>query len=108
LIGEPLDERGTFASRPELRLWFHMLRRAVWDFAFHRNAEKGTEQAAWAMDAAGWIWWDGEEDLDEFHRPTFRYVCASLGLDPGAVRRAVLRLDPDDAARLNKIKDDEV
>jgi hypothetical protein len=79
-----------------------MLRRGVWDFVFHRNAEPGTEQYALAIDAAGWIWWDGEEDMDEFCRPTFRYVCEIVNIDPVRIRNVILELRPDDAARLSK------
>lgn len=84
-----------------------MLRRAVWDFAFNRDAKPGTPQYAWAVSAAGWIWWDGDEDIDEFCRPTFKYVCSVLGLDYAAVRRATLLIKPEDAARLDRLDRDK-
>lgn len=99
---------GSVPRRPEVRLWFHVLRRQIWDFVLYKDADPDSKEYTYAEDAAGWIWWDGEEDLDEFHRPTFRHICCVLGLDPRDVREATLRLKRNDVARLSKtLRDDD-
>lgn len=92
---------------PEHRLWFHVLRRQIWDFVLYRDAEEGTEEYQLAEDAAGWIWWDGEEESDDDGRPTFFHVCSILGIQPRDIREATLRLTREDIGKLNnQIKED--
>lgn len=100
-LGTEEDSPQSAVRRPEIRLWFHVLRRQIWDFVLYRNAPEGTEWYTYAEDAAGWIWWDGEEEVDEAGRPTFRHVCDMLDVDPDRVRRSILALERDDIARLN-------
>lgn len=54
-----------------------------------------------ALDAAGWMFWDGEECIDEEGRYTFLYVCSLLELDPRRVRTIALHLTRDDIHRMN-------
>lgn len=89
------------ARHPEHRLWFHVLRRQIWDYVLYRDAKQGTEDYCLAEDAAGWIWWDGEEDIDDCGRPTYRYICKILNIDHRKMREAALRLTRDEITVLN-------
>ncbi len=90
-------------SSPETRLLVAIVRRAVWDFALYRNVdpEKDKDRYNLAVDAAGWLFWDGEEEVDEEGRYTFIHICNELDLDPGIVRAGVLKLSRSDIQRLN-------
>lgn len=104
---EDWSEARRGGRNPERVLWFHVLRRQIWDFVLYRNSEPGTEEYQLAEDAAGWIWWDGEEDIDETGRPTFHYICCVLEVTPASIRNAALQLTRESISRLNnQIKED--
>lgn len=106
LFDDEQDDPRAPIRRPETRLWFHVLRRQIWDFVLYRSAPKDSENYFYAVDAAGWLWWDGEEEADEYGRPTFLHVCHILDLDPSMVREVTLALSREDISRLNnQIKD---
>lgn len=96
-----VDAPSPVARNPEHRLWFHVLRRQIWDFVLYRDAEEGTEESQLAEDAAGWLWWDGQEELDDHGRPTFLYVCSVLGVSPQKIREAALNLTREEIQVLN-------
>lgn len=81
-------------STPERRLLLAVLRRAIWDFALYRKEKEGTPGFDLAVDAAGWIFWDGEEPL------TFKHICNVLDLDPEMLRGAALTLQRKDIEKL--------
>lgn len=92
----------------EQRLIVAVVRRAVWDFVLYRDCDptRDAERYGLAVDAAGWLFWDGEESYDEVGRYTFQYICSCLELDPQRVREGILRLGREDIQRLNNnIKD---
>lgn len=80
-----------------------IVRRAVWDFALYRNVdpEKDKERYQLAVDAAGWLFWDGEEEEDEEGRWSFLFICGELDLDPKRVREGVLKMNRSDIQKLN-------
>jgi len=88
---------------PENRLLVAIVRRAVWDFVLYRDANPKCDKDKYNMacDAAGWIFWEGEEDLDDEGRYSFAYICGELGLHPTQVRAGVLRLKRSDIQKLN-------
>jgi hypothetical protein len=97
------------APSPEQRLLVAIVRRAVWDFVLYRDmdAAQDEERYALAVDAAGWLFWDGEEEIDMDGRYTFHYICSLLDLNVRHVRKSVLKLSRNDIQRLNNhIKDD--
>jgi hypothetical protein len=120
-------KRGTLPSQ---RLLVAIMRRAIWDFVLYkdedltqydpskgktkkarRKIEKERKRAerdlAIATDAAGWLFWDGEEEVDEEGRYTFRYICSELDLEPADVRRRALSMTRKDIQTLNNhIKED--
>lgn len=79
-----------------------MVRRAVWDFVLYRNADpvKQKDRYELAVDAAGWLFWDGEdpEGEDGF---TFLHICSALELDAKRFRERVLTLTREDIQKLN-------
>lgn len=79
---------------PSQRLLTAILLRAVRDFVTYRKAKKGTEQHKIAVDAAGWLFWDGLE------RMTMRFVCRQLDLDYKKVRTTTLQLTKQDLLRM--------
>lgn len=79
---------------PSRRLLTAILLRAVRDFVTYRNAKEGTEQYAIMIDAAGWLWWEGEEAL------TFRDICDQIDADPEKIRRVALTLKPSELLRM--------
>jgi hypothetical protein len=95
-------------STPERRLMVAILRRAIWDFALYRDMEPDTERYELAVDAAGWIFWDGEETLDEEGRYSFMHVCASLDLDTTSLRKAVLRLTRENIGKITRRIETEI
>ena len=100
LAAIPYDTHG---PTPEQRLMAAIVRRAVWDFVFYRDVHPRREPIKYAIatDAAGWLFWDGTETVDDQGRFTFLYICDSLNLEPRQVRREVLRLRREDAKRLH-------
>jgi hypothetical protein len=88
---------------PEHRLLVAIVRRAVWDFVLYRNAdpEEQKDRYGLALDAAGWIFWDGEEEIDDEGRYSFLFICNYLGLDAKRVRKVVLQLRRQDIRKLN-------
>jgi hypothetical protein len=95
-------------SSPERRLMVAILRRAIWDFALYRDAEEGTERYQLAVDAAGWIFWDGEEMMSEDGLYTFKYICFALDLDVKQLRDATLKLSRESISRINRRIETEV
>jgi hypothetical protein len=107
-----------------------IIRRAIWDFVLYKDedptrfdpekfksakakkrAENERKRAernlAIATDAAGWLFWDGEEETDEEGRYTFKYICSILNLDPTEVRQRALSMTREDIQVLNNhIKED--
>lgn len=79
---------------PSQRLLTAILLRAVRDFVTYRNAPKDSDQYLIAVDAAGWVFWDGEEEL------TFRYICDQINVDADKMRKVMLALTPDDLLRM--------
>lgn len=93
----------------EHRLLVAIVRRAVWDFVLYRGADPVTDKERYdlAADAAGWLFWDGEEEIDDCGRYSFKYICTVLELDAKSIRKGVLALTRKDIQRLNNhIKDD--
>lgn len=88
---------------PEQRLLIAILRRAVYDFILYRDLQPGQPNADLAEDAAGWLFWDGEEELDDEGRWTFRHICTVLSIDHVRLRRRTLALTRDDIKRLNNM-----
>lgn len=86
---------------PSQRLLTAILLRAIRDFVTYREAKEGTEQYEIAQDAAGWVFWEGEEKL------TFRDICMQIGEDPEKIRRLMLRLTKDDLLRMAPPSDEE-
>jgi hypothetical protein len=85
------------------RLLVAIVRRAVWDFVLYRDADPIAKPDSYALaaDAAGWIFWEGEEEVDEQGRYTFRHICEILELDVSKVRRTLVGMTRDDLRRLN-------
>ncbi len=90
------------------RLLTAIVRRAVLDFALYRefvedfdDADERDLRARLAVDAAGWIFWDGEEVCDEEGRYTFRHICQLLGMDHKLIRTQALELTREDLKRFN-------
>ncbi len=54
-----------------------------------------------AVDAAGWLFWDGTESTDEEGRYTFLYVCNLLGMNAKEIRDQALALTREDLHRFN-------
>lgn len=79
-------------SMPEKRLLLAILRRAIWDFALYRLPEDSHHKMH--LDAAGWIFWDGEEHM------TFLWICDVLELNPKQIREATVRLTRDEIKRI--------
>lgn len=108
-VDEEWAEERRAPSAPAHRLLVAVVRRAVWDFVLYRDEDpkKSHDRYQLAEDAAGWLWWDGEEEIDEEGRYTFRFICETLDLDPKAVRKYALSLTREDIQRLNNnIKED--
>ena len=100
--GEWVGARGR-RTPPEHRLLVAIVRRAVWDFVLYRHYSPTDNPESYeiAVDAAGWLFWDGEEEVDDEGRYTFHYICDLLGMDPRRVREHVLNLSREDIQRLN-------
>lgn len=90
-------------SIPHRRLLIAIVRRAVLDFAIYRHVSKKErpEEHALAIDAAGWLFWNGLEPLDDDGRYSFLYICRILDLDANEIRKAALSLTKEDIQRIN-------
>lgn len=88
---------------PSQRLLVAIVRRAVWDFVLYKECNPKTDPDKYGLadDAAGWLFWDGEEATDPEGRYSFKHICMMLDLDPKQIRDASLRLTRDDIQRLN-------
>jgi len=99
------------STTPSQRLLVAIVRRAIWDFVLYRDenpsAHEGDEKTkclerlAIAEDAAGWLFWDGKEEVDSEGRHSFRHICHLLDLNPIAVRRRALDMTRADIQTLN-------
>lgn len=78
-----------------------IVRRAVYDFALYRDLPEDDPMYEHAVDAAGWLFWDGEEEVDDDGRMTFRYICEIIGVEPAHIRHRALKLNREDIRRLN-------
>lgn len=87
-------------STPDRRLLVAILRRALWDFAQYKDPESNNHDLH--VDAAGWLFWDGQEQIDEEGRMTFHYVCEVLNLDPQTVRKGAKILTRDRIRRISQ------
>lgn len=85
---------------PDHRLMVAVLIRAVRDFVNYRDAPHGSDEHKLAVDAAGWIFWDGREDM------TFLKICETVGLNAGKIRRVTLTLTRDELLRMSKVADE--
>lgn len=95
------SEGGASSVTPEKRLLTAIVRRALWDYVLYAERRDDPELHEIGIDAAAWLFWDGEEEVGEDGTYTFLYVCGVLGLDPRAVRNAAAELTPQDLTRMN-------
>jgi len=77
-----------------------VLRRAVWDFAQYKDPDNPSHELH--IDAAGWLFWDGEEHM------SFHYICHSLDLHPMEIRQAAAKLTRDSIKRISQRIESEV
>ena len=94
---------------PSHRLLVAIIRRAVWDFVLYKDVKKKDDPALHeiGVDAAAWLFWDGQEEHDGDGRYTFLYICSVLGIEPRRIRETAAKLSRDDIQRLNNnIKED--
>lgn len=89
-----VEAGGSPSFAPSQRLLTAILLRAVRDYVTYREMEVGTEQHNIALDAAGWIFWNGREVM------TFRYICLQIDLDPVWLRKVIQSLSKDDLLRM--------
>jgi hypothetical protein len=96
-----LPEQGSEESFPERRLLTAIVRRALLDFVLYRHVRPKADplRHALAKDAAGWLFYEGTEAIDEKGRYTFRHICALLELDADEIRAQALVLTRDDLRR---------
>lgn len=88
---------------PTHRLLVAIIRRAVWDFVLYKEVKKHEDPALHeiGVDAARWLFWDGQEECGDDGRYTFLYICSTLGLAPRRIREIASRLTRDEIQRLN-------
>lgn len=86
---------------PEQRLIAGMLRRAIWDFALYKD-DPNHDHYEYAVDAAGWIFFEGDEFDPGDERLTFIQACQMLGLDYQHVRKATLKLTREQIEKMNR------
>ena len=77
------------------------MRRAVLDFALYRHQREDPLRYELAVDAAGWLFFDGEEYVDDQGRYTFMYICKLLEIDARRIRDQALALTRTDLRRFN-------
>lgn len=92
---------GNIQPTPSQRLLLAVLRRAIWDFALYRALPQEHKNYKLAVDASGWLFWDGEEMIGEDGRFTFKYACEALDVDFNKVRECALKLNRSDIQRLS-------
>lgn len=94
------DPENGLAAR---RLLAAIVRRAVLDFVLYRDADpkKDPLRHELAADAAGWLFFDGTECLDESGRYSFLYLCSLLGVDAKQIRDQALALTRKDLSRFS-------
>lgn len=92
---EHTPDEGPRSLSPEQRLLAAIIRRAVWDFAYYRDAEPGSDRHGLALDAAGWVFHDGHEHM------SFWYMCDVLGVNPHEIRSSMLKMHRADVERLS-------
>lgn len=90
---------------PEQRLLAAVIRRAVWDFVLYRECGEDPGLRECASRAAGWLFWDGSEKIDEEGRMTFLYVCSVLNLRPEVIRRNARKMRREDVPTNGPIRD---
>lgn len=95
-----LEEDGESRTPPSQRLLTAILIRAIRDFVNYRNEPVGSDTHKIAVDAAGWIFWNGEEDF------TYRWVCRLLGGDPVRTRKMILKMKPQDLVKMTADQED--
>lgn len=81
---------------PNHRLLIAVLFRAVRDYVNYKDSKPGTLKYKIGADAAGWIWWNGTEDM------TFLKICELLGLNPVKIRKITETLTADELLRMTK------
>ncbi len=88
---------------PSHRLLVAIIRRAVWDYVLYKDVKQKEDPALHevGVDAARWLFWDGEEEIDDEGRYSFRHICATLDLDPRKIRGISAKLTRADIQRLN-------
>lgn len=94
---------------PAHRLLIAIIRRAVWDFVLYQDVKEKDDPILHqvGVEAAEWLFWDGEEEADSEGRYTFMHICEMLDLDPRRVREAARDLNREDIQRLNNnVKED--
>lgn len=96
-----LEVEGEERTPPSQRLLTAILVRAIRDFVNYRRKPVGTEEHKIAVDAAGWIFFDGEEFL------TYRWTCRLLGGDPIQTRRVILKMEPKDLTKMMAETDED-
>ena len=95
-----VEATGGKRSTPDRRLLVAILRRALWDFAQYKDPDSSNHQLH--IDAAGWLFWDGQEQLDEEGRMTYHFICEVLDLDPRRVREGAKALTRDRIRRISQ------
>lgn len=95
-----VEDEGSPSFAPSQRLLTAILLRAVRDFVTYRDTEEGTDQHLIAQDAAGWIFWEGREEM------TFRYICDQISLDPKKIRKIIQVLSKDDLLRMMPVQEE--
>jgi hypothetical protein len=75
----------------------------VLDFALYKDADREKEplRHALAVEAAGWLFFDGTESIDEEGRYTFLHICSLIGLNAKEIRDQALMLTRHDLQRFN-------
>lgn len=108
-VGSQAERPTSPSSSASRHLLTAILRRAILDFVLYRviaeeeraDAETHTTQFLLFTDAAGWLFFDGEEPVDEEGRYSFQFICRVLDLHPKMLRNAVLRMTREDVPRFN-------
>lgn len=90
------DSGSTASLTPEQQLLAAVIRRAVWDFVLYRDCSDEPERRECASLAAGWLFWDGTEKIDDKGRMSFLYICGVLNLRPDVIRRTARKMQRED------------
>jgi hypothetical protein len=78
-----------------------IVRRAVMDIALYRHKPEDPLRYELAVDAAGWLFFDGLESVDDQGRYTFMHICRVLEIDARRIRDQALTLTREDLRRFN-------